>query len=294
MCTSIPRAHGQIVRLKWHSLRRHAGDAPVSAANLEAGFDAGATMEADLRLTADRRWVCLHNDTLDEETTGSGPLAQHTSEDLRDLRMRTRTGAVTEAPVSFLEDLADAARRWSLSSAELQLDVKAPAEELGDDVLDRFARVVGPVSHSFSLSGTDPTALDRLRSAVPGLPVTLSCSAQLGGARDGRQFESRLESAIAQLDHPELIWVNHRVLQAAYRTGFDLVGFAHLHGVAVDTGTIDIGATGWRAALVLALQANVDRITTNTPCEVADQLTEWLKTSGPRPSAVAGKVSTRA
>lgn len=287
MCTTIPRSHGPEVQLKWHRLRRHANEAPMSRENLEAGLEAGAVMEADIHLTRDGHWVCLHDELLDEETTGTGPLAEHSADELRRLSMRTPAGAATGQAPLFLDDLVEYARRWSLSSAELQLDVKAPAEQIDNDVLDRFADQVGPYRASFSLSGADATALSQLRLAVPGLPVTLSSSGRLGGARDAAVFQSRMESLLNQLDGLDLIWVNHRVLQAAYRTRFDLVGFARQRGVAVDAGTIDIGAVGWRAALVLALQAKVDRITSNTPCAVAEQVERWVNGGGSQRVAAA-------
>jgi len=282
MCTSILGRDGRPIQLKWHSLRRYTGDAPIARANLEAGFEGDAVMEVDLRLTRDGHWVALHNDTLDEETSGTGGVAQQDRSDLQSLRMRTPSGRDTGEPLVFLEELVEAAHRWSLSRAELQLDMKVTAEELSDAVLDRFAREVGPLRASFSLSGTDPEALARLRSAVPGIPVTLSCSRQLGGARDQHQFEGRVAAALARLDSASMIWVNHRVLQAAYRTGFDLVGFTHQRGVRVDTGTIDVGAPGWLAGLLLAVQAGVDRITTNSPCDLQEQVTHALKLSRQR------------
>lgn len=286
MCTSIPGLHDRTIQLKWHSLRRQADEAAVSRANLETGLEVGAVMEADIRLTRDGDWVCLHNATLDDETTGTGLVAQQSTTAVRALRMRTPSGLETDVAPVFLDELVDAVYRWSLSAGEVQLDLKVSAGELNDAVLERFKRDIGPLRGSFSLSGADADALARLRTAVPGIETTLSCSRQIGGARDQRQFEARAAAALARLDGLSMIWVNHRVLQAAYRMGFDLVAFAHERGVGVDTGTIDVGATGWRGALMLALQTDVDRITSNSPCELANQVGEWLK-ARPQPAVVA-------
>lgn len=280
MCTTIPRSHGQLVQLKWHKLHRHAGEPAMLRTNLEAGFQAGAVMEADIRLTRDGQWVCLHDELLDEETSGSGSVSDYTAAELSRMFMRSSSGGVSDVPLMFLDELVEVARNWSLSSAEVQLDLKAEASEIDDAILARFADQIGPVRSSFSLSGSDVEALTRLRQAAPGLPVTLSSSGRLGGARDAVVFESRMESVLSLLDGASMVWVNHSVLQAAYRTRFDLVGFARRRGIGVDTGTIDVGAPGWRGALVLALQANVSRITTNTPCEVAEQVARW--TGAPR------------
>jgi hypothetical protein len=104
---------------------------------------------------------------------------------------------------------------------------------------------------------------------VPSLGVTASCSKQLWAAKTASEFERHLEAVLSESDGVELIWINHRVLEAAYRTDFDLVGSAHERGVGVDTGTIDAGAEGGEAAIELALSAGVDRITTNSPCALA-------------------------
>jgi hypothetical protein len=188
--------------------------------------------------------------------------------------MRAPDGRVSVAPPLFLDDLVEAARRWSLSTAELQLDLKVPAEAITNAILDQFARDIGPVRSLFSLSGTDPRALRRLRSAVPSLGVTASCSKRLWGADTASEFERRLEAVLADSDGVELIWVNHRVLQAATGAGFDLVRSAHERGVGVDTGTIDAGGEHSEAAMDLALSAGVDRITTNSPCALAARVSE--------------------
>lgn len=286
MCTTIPRSHSPNVQLKWHNLRRHPREPGALRSNLEAGLAADAVMETDIRLTRDGHWICLHNPTLDEETTGTGPVAEQSADRLRLLQTRTPAGVPSGIAPTFLEDLLETVRAYPASAAELQLDLKVSATEIDDGVLARFSDLVGPVRSRLSVSGTDVGALARIREALPELPITLSPSARLGGARDATVFESRMRAELARLDGPSMIWVNHRVLQAAYRARFDLVGFAHREGVAVDTGTIDVGGSGWRSALVLALQAKVDRITTNSPCDVAAQVARWAE-GRPRKAALA-------
>ncbi len=64
----------RLPRLKWHMLRRRRGDPPFFRRNLVAGLEAGAALEVDLVVTADGHFLCLHDLTLDAETTGTGPL----------------------------------------------------------------------------------------------------------------------------------------------------------------------------------------------------------------------------
>jgi glycerophosphoryl diester phosphodiesterase len=287
MCTTVSGLEGTTIRLKWHGLRRHPGDPGMLRTNLDAGLAEGAVMEADIRLTRDGRWACLHDETLELETNGRGPVGLWSASELAAVRMRAPSGALTDEPLVYLDDLvAAAARHAGVAGAEVQLDLKEASEALSDGLLDEFARQVGPLEGSFSLSGVDSAALARLRSAVPSLRVTSSCSRQLGGARDASQFQTRLMGALAETEGISMVWVHHRVLQASYRVGFDLVGFAHRRGVGVDTGTIDVGANGWRRSLVLALQAKVDRITTNSPCALAQQVRRWRETAA-RPELAA-------
>ena len=65
---------GRRVLLKWHKLRRGANEPPFSLANLRAGLALGASLEIDARMLGDGTWTCLHDDVLDEETTGTGPV----------------------------------------------------------------------------------------------------------------------------------------------------------------------------------------------------------------------------
>lgn len=74
------------LRFKWPRLERHRTDPPFSRANLEAGLAAGAPLEVDLRATADGHWVCLHDATLERETSGAGPIAAQRRVELERLR----------------------------------------------------------------------------------------------------------------------------------------------------------------------------------------------------------------
>jgi glycerophosphoryl diester phosphodiesterase len=47
--------------------------------NLFSGLKAAGVMEVDLRLTWDRRFVCLHDERVDGETTGVNPISEQPS-----------------------------------------------------------------------------------------------------------------------------------------------------------------------------------------------------------------------
>jgi glycerophosphoryl diester phosphodiesterase len=71
-------------------------------------------VEFDLKKTKDGKLVVMHDPTLNRTTTGSGPVSDHTLEELRNLKLRAGTGHPTEQGIpTFVEEL-DAARENSL------------------------------------------------------------------------------------------------------------------------------------------------------------------------------------
>jgi len=88
---------GHVTRLKWHRLQRRRSDLPFTPRRLLEGLAAGASMEVDLRLHADHSFVCLHDERLDRETTGKGPVAQASLEQLRRLTLRGEHATTGEA-----------------------------------------------------------------------------------------------------------------------------------------------------------------------------------------------------
>ena len=96
-------AGGRRVMLKWHMLRRRPGEAPFWLANLRVGLAFAASMEIDIRLLGDGAWACLHDDVLDMETDGKGPVTGIDSTALRSLRF---TGSDRSPPL--LEEIVHA------------------------------------------------------------------------------------------------------------------------------------------------------------------------------------------
>ena len=115
-------ADGRRVLLKWHKLRRAAAEPPFAIANLPAGLALGASMEIDVRLMADGDWICLHDDVLDEETDGAGPVARLDTAAARSLHI-----AGANYPPPLLTDMTAVLAAAPASDACLQLDLKEPA-----------------------------------------------------------------------------------------------------------------------------------------------------------------------
>ena len=92
-------------------LRRRKADPPHLRANLEAALRAGAACEVDLVFTADGHGVCLHDTSLDRETTGAGPVVRRTRAEVEALRQRGADGTPLDSAPLFLDEVVAAMRR---------------------------------------------------------------------------------------------------------------------------------------------------------------------------------------
>ena len=128
-------------RLKWHKLKRKRSDAPFLRQNLAAGLTAGAALEVDLVVTADGHFLCLHDLTLDAETTGTGPVAAATRAEVARLRQRGSNGEVLDEPPLFLDEVAAIVSRLGRDSGGLtQIDVKEPQVRFDDGTCGAIRR----------------------------------------------------------------------------------------------------------------------------------------------------------
>jgi len=82
-------------------------------------------LELDVHLTRDDEVVVIHDPTLDRTTTGAGPVRDRTLAELAPLRLRDRTGALTDEQIPTLDQvvaLAVAGKRQVL------LEIKVDAQ----------------------------------------------------------------------------------------------------------------------------------------------------------------------
>lgn len=257
------------IRLKWHKLRQRGDDTPFHRPNLIAGLAAGAAMEVDIQLLADGAFACLHDPTLETQTTGSGPVDQADSAMIRSLRQTDDSGAAVDTPPLLLEELVDIMCQHSADTADcasVQLDLKLTEKALSDEAIDRFARLVGPVAQHLSLSGEDWPAVLRLGGAVAGLSLGFDPTSLLSddpvAAADLSGFADRVMSLAPRA---ETIYLHHRVFAAARDQAVDLTAAFHQEGLLVDCWTIGTNRAGTGEQLRLAAESGVDQITTDTP-----------------------------
>jgi glycerophosphoryl diester phosphodiesterase len=257
-------------RLKWHMVRRRRDDPAFLRGNLAAGLEAGAALEVDLVLTADGDFVCLHDLTLDAETTGTGPVASARRTDLERLRQRGADGAILDDPPLFLDDVVAAVARHRRPDGGLvQLDMKNPPVRLDDAAVARLREALGPHAGHFIAGSTDAGFLDRLRTVMPELtrgfdPLALyGFGAAIPGERDA--FARLADEMVRLAPDAAIFYLEADLILAGLQAGVDLVAAAQETGAEVDAWTIDTTRPAIRDVLMTLLDLRVDQITTNEP-----------------------------
>jgi glycerophosphoryl diester phosphodiesterase len=264
-------------RLKWHKLRRRRTDPAFSRANLEAGLAARAPIEVDLVATADGHFVCLHDLTLDRETTGTGPVAAATRAAVERLRQRANDGTPLATAPLFLHELVDAARRHaSPPTGLIQLDLKEPAADITPARLDRLAATLGELAPAFIAGGAEWAAVERLAAAAPGIhkgfdPLDFHESSP---PRDRAGFEALAALTVRTAPRVSIYYLEADLVLAGLDHGVDMVGLVTGEGAEVDAWTVDPDRPEIGRVLRRLVQAGCHQITTNDPEALDALLTE--------------------
>lgn len=262
------RSNGYTTMLKWHRGRRLVTDAVFTSTRILEGMRLGASIEVDIQRHGSNGFVILHDQTLDRETSGSGPVGTQKVHQLRQLRMRDNEGVVTAEPVLLLDDLAELLAGGSVdANAVLQLDLKNDRASLSPDDIAAFPSAVEPFLANVLLSGDDADAVDSLHRATPGLrtgydPCREDTIVELQRTGDYAAF---VQAALATAPDAEMIYLYHPVVLAADAAGFDMIGAIQSAGKRVDVWTItEVNDTTLAMARRL-LALKVDQITTDDP-----------------------------
>lgn len=262
---------GHTTLLKWHRGKRRITDVPFTAARIEEGLRLGASVEVDLRVHAGGGFAVLHDDTLDRETTGAGPIANATPEALRALHLRHPGGSPASHPVLVLEDLFAALAGIALpATALLQLDLKETLPALDHFDAVAFGRAAAPLARHLIVSGGDAAAVTRLAAACPGIQVGFDPCYDHTYAELERTgaFDRFITDALAVMPAATMIYLNWRIVRLAATRGFDLVAPCHAAGKAVDAWTLNVTEPDAAAMLRLLLDLKADQVTTDDPVEM--------------------------
>lgn len=263
---------GHTVRLKWHRLRRERGDPVFTAKRLAEGLQLGASLEVDLCLHAEGGFAVLHEEMLEHETTGTGPVAGASAGALRRLLIRGNDGMPTDSPVLLLEDLAALVRRHLPTRALLQLDLKETVDRLTPAIARGFAETLAGLGESLILSGGDWAAVKRLAGGVPGIatgydPCELPEARRLKSAGDVATLVALTERIAPEAG---TIYLDYRLILAAGRLGQDIVGAFHRGGRKIDAWTLNTDHPDAAATLRRLVDFRVDQITTDEPVKLEE------------------------
>jgi len=257
-------------RLKWHMLRRRREDPPHLRSNLRAGLEAGAALEIDLVLTADRHFVCLHDRDLDRETTGNGPVAAATRAEIAQLRQRGADGTALAEPPLFLDEVVlTAALLRRPDGGLVQLDMKDPPDRLDEAAVDRLADTLVGTARHFIVGSTDASFLGRLRTAIPDLARGFDPLALYGFGTampdDAAGYTRLVGDMVGLVPDAAIYYLEADLILAGLRCGVDIVAPARARGAAVDAWTVDTTRPAVGDVLGTLVKLRVDQITTNEP-----------------------------
>jgi len=289
---------GRLVQLKVHCARWDdsvpENSIPALTNCLEARV---ARAEIDIAMLTDRDFLVLHDDVLDEATTGSGPSSVLTADAARRVRLRLHVGArqgqPTEHAPPLLSDVV-ALLRAIPAPTLLELDAK-DSQPWPWPRVEELARLIEPVKDRVVVGSAADWNLRRLLRVDPTAPVGFDPMYYLDWASDTSELDSLpgVLGAYGYLDAhplarrrlgPTTDYLRDRLgailrlvpgardlhlrLSAAERMlddGLDdLPTIVHDHGMNLDYWTLDAGMPNWQARFQRAVAAGADIVTTNT------------------------------
>jgi glycerophosphoryl diester phosphodiesterase len=249
-------------------LRRRKSDPAFLRANFMAALDQGAACEVDIVVTADGHALCLHDLTLDRETTGTGLAARHNRIEIERLRQRGPDGAILASPPLFLDEIAAAVRVGPpMEQGRVQLDIKAPVEALTGMTLDRLGATLGDTASQFIAGGYDWTLIRLLAEAVPGLHAGFDPLAHYRRSCDlaADEFLRLGETVLGLAPEAEMYYLEAKLVLTGLDRGVNLIDLVTGHGAMVDVWTLDADRKGLREDLRRLVEAGCHQITTNDP-----------------------------
>lgn len=259
---------GHRTLLKWHRGHRFASDISFTQERIAEGMALGASVEIDLVRFADAGFAVLHDETLDQATTGEGPVLAATTEYLRSLHLRDHQGAPTSHPIMLIDDLGRLLQGSEPApDAVLQLDLKEYSANIRDTDIEAFAAAIAPVARAVILSGGDAVAVERLSRAVPQMPIGYDpChDGAIERLMESHDFEGFVTGALFASPRAEMIYLHHKLVLFADFAGFDLIGAFHAAGRRIDTYTINHATRDVLPDLLRLLALKANQITTDDP-----------------------------
>ncbi len=259
-------------RLKWHMLRRRKTDAPFLRENLVAALRAGAACEVDLQFTVDGHALCLHDSTLDRETTGQGRVADTTRGAIERLRQRAPDGAPLQSTPLFLDEVTATVRAAGVAAPALvQLDVKTRAGALTAEALERLSRLLGGAADAFVASAYEWEAVQQVVAAAPGMHAGFDPLAFYSRSfdLDADGYRAIAARTLTTAPGASIYYLEARLILEALKRGVNLVQEVGAAGAQIDAWTIDADLPRLDDVLRRLIAAGVHQITSNDPEHLA-------------------------
>ncbi len=228
---------GQRTRLKWHQLRKSVGDPVFDLNVMKSGFALGASMELDLRMRGDGGFAVLHDDRLENETTGEGHIGEIGAADLVGIRYRT-----SGAPVITSEMLSSALGE-AHPDALLQFDIKDTLSVLGEAGLRQIADSVGPHAGKIIISSLDLDLMVAARETVPHIARGIDPTDEMTAAFAAGGMSALVDTLTRALAGPTdagTVYLHWPMILDADTAGHDLIGMCHAAGKIVDAWTFNL------------------------------------------------------
>ena len=144
-------------------------------AAVRAAIDVGADMvEVDVTLTADGHVVCIHDDTVNRTTNGSGPVTSFELDELQRLDAGSWFSSDWAGErIPTMEDVLDLSNGRILVNIEIKSEVVTP--EVQGGIAEKVVRMINRLGMSdrVIVSSFEPRALQQVRTIDPRI-VTAS------------------------------------------------------------------------------------------------------------------------
>lgn len=274
---------------------------PGSLSALEHCLEAGAAfIEIDVIPLADGSFALLHDQYLENETSGEGRAPAMARGQIESLYYKV-DDEISDEKVGFLEDAIDLLKAHPDTQC-LQIDLK-PFTPLTRGVLRGFLELLGPVADRIQVTsvadwavrslarftpdlalGFDPLLYLDLEGQEPRPPEVPPFRVGAYGLRDdhplsayqwgplGDYFAARAGALLVQAPKGCEWFIRAEILKMAYDAGFDWIDFLHQNGATVDGWTIDVTQPQQVDLARFLVAHGVDKLTTDTPARLAVKL----------------------
>ena len=289
------------VTLIHHAASCGSSTPPGSLSALAKCLDSGAAViEIDILPLADCSFALLHDQHLEEATSGSGQAPKMKRDQIASLYYRV-DGEVTDEKVGFLEEAVSLLRTHH-KTQRLQLDLK-PFTPLTRGVLRAFLNNLEPVIDRIQVSSVADWAVHSLAQFAPELSLGFDPLLYLDlegdeprpeevppfrvgayGLRDdhplsayqwgsmGEYFAARAGALLTQAPRGCEWFIRADLLHMALEAGFHWIDFIHQQGSKVDAWTIDATHPEQVALAHSLVENGIDELTTDSPAQLAQHL----------------------